>query len=297
MAFFTESVLDDGIVLENKEMYTSEYGMDTIMMECAEFDKETFTDLVMADFREMAMIREGASEEAIQEGVIDTLKKVGKKVIDFIKKWAAKIKTFIGNVVAKILGRFSSDNKKVFEKYKDKVKDSKDVTVNWVKDSKKCFEAADATITTADVQRMAANAEKGAVDKKDAAQIKKDIKERLKLSDDGENVSVDAVVKDLIGEEEETTFGKAQTDIERVLNNGDAAFRAVQASNKIAESISKTTEAIFKAPKENESDKYTKFRAIIMQSANLTNTFIKGQTAACQKVMRLARTAYIKAAK
>jgi len=45
MAFFTESVLDDGIVLENKEMYTSEYGMDTIMMECAEFDKETFTDL------------------------------------------------------------------------------------------------------------------------------------------------------------------------------------------------------------------------------------------------------------
>lgn len=297
MAFFTESVLDDGIVLENKEMYTSEYGMDTIMMECAEFDKETFTDLVMADFREMTMLREGASEEAIQEGVIDTLKKVGKKVIDFIKKWAAKIKTFISNVIAKILGRFSSDNKKVFEKYKDKVKDSKDVTVKWVKDSKRCFEAPDAAITTADIQRMAANAEKGAVDKKDAAQIKKDIKERLKLSDDGENVSVDAVVKDLIGEEEETTFGKAQTDIERVLNNGDAAFRAIQSSNKIVESISKTTEAIFKAPKENESDKYTKFRAIIMQSANLTNVFIKGQTAACQKVMRLARTAYIKAAK
>lgn len=297
MAFFTESVLDDGIVLENKEMYTSEYGMDTIMMECAEFDKETFTDLVMADFREMTMLREGASEEAIQEGVIDTLKKVGKKVIDFIKKWAAKIKTFISNVIAKILGRFSSDNKKVFEKYKDKVKDSKDVTVKWVKDSKSCFKAPDAAITTADIQRMAANAETGDVNKKDAAQIKKDIKERLKLSDDGENVSVDAVVKDLIGEEEETTFGKAQADIERVLNNGDAAFRAIQSSNKIVESISKTTEAIFKAPKENESDKYTKFRAIIMQSANLTNVFIKGQTAACQKVMRLARTAYIKAAK
>ena len=42
---------------------------------------------------------------------------------------------------------------------------------------------------------MAANAEKGSVDKKDAAQIKKDIKERLKLPDDGENVTVDAVKK------------------------------------------------------------------------------------------------------
>lgn len=297
MAFFTESVLEDGIVLENKEMYTGEYSMDTIMMECAEFDKETFTDLVFADFREMTMVHEGASEEAIQEGVLETLKKVGKKVIDFIKKWAAKIKTFIGNVVAKILGRFSSDNKKVYEKYKDKVNDSKDVTVKWVKDALKCFEAADAAITTADIQRMAANAEKGSVDKKDAAQIKKDIKERLKLSDDGENVTVDAVVKDLIGEEEETTFGKAQKEIERTLNNGDAAFRAVQASNKIVESISKTAEAIFKAPKENESQKYADFRAIIMQSATLTNIFIKGQVAACQKVMRLARTAYIKAAK
>ena len=33
MAFFTESVLDDGIVLENKEMYANEYGMDAIMMD------------------------------------------------------------------------------------------------------------------------------------------------------------------------------------------------------------------------------------------------------------------------
>lgn len=297
MAFFTESVLDDGIVLENKEMYASEYGMDTIMMECVEFDKETFTDLVVADFREMAMVHEGASTEAIQEGVIDTLKKVGKKVIEFIKKWAAKIKAFISNIVAKILGRFSSDNKKVFEKYKDKVKDSKDVTVKWVKDSKKCFAAVDAAITTADIQRMAANAEKGKVDKADAAQIKKDIKERLKLSNEDGNVTVDAVIKDLIGEEEETTFGKAQADIEYALNNGDAAMRAITASNKIVESISKTAEAIFKAPKENESKSYADFRAIIMQSANLTNVFIKGQVAACQKVLRLARTAYIKAAK
>ena len=39
MAFFTESVLEDGIVLENKEMYANEYGMDAIMMECAEFDR------------------------------------------------------------------------------------------------------------------------------------------------------------------------------------------------------------------------------------------------------------------
>ena len=117
MAFFTESVLDDGIVLENKEMYANEYGMDAIMMECAEFDKETFSDLVVADFREMAMIHEGADVEAIQEGVIETLKKVGKKVVEFVKKWFAKIKAFVSNMVAKILGRFTSDNKKVLEKY------------------------------------------------------------------------------------------------------------------------------------------------------------------------------------
>ena len=92
MAFFTESVLEDGIVLENKEMYANEYGMDAIMMECAEFDKETFTDLVVADFREMAMIHEGADVETIQEGVLDTLKKVGKKLSNSLKNGSLKLK-------------------------------------------------------------------------------------------------------------------------------------------------------------------------------------------------------------
>lgn len=301
MAFFTESVLDDGIVLENKEMYTSEYGMDTIMMECAEFDKETFTDLVMADFREMTMIHEGADVEAIQEGVIETLKKVGKKVVEFVKKWFAKIKAFVSNMVAKILGRFTSDNKKVLEKYKDKVKENKNAAeteIKWVKDSKSCFEAVECSITPGEIQKIVAQSSTGKVDNADAKAIKDAIKDLIKIkkANDGE-FNTSTIMKGLIGEEIDSTFGKEENDIVRVLTNGDSAMKAINATAKIAEATLKVAESLFKNPNEKESKKYTAYREGVMELTKLSNTVIKGQIAAAQLVLRLARTAYIKAAK
>ena len=296
MAFFTESVLEDGIVLENKEMYANEYGMDAIMMECAEF-----TDLVVADFREMAMIHEGADVETIQEGVLDTLKKVGKKVIEFVKKWYAKIKAFVSNTVAKIMGRFTSDNKKVYEKYKDKVKENKNAAeteIKWVKDSKSCFEVIECSISPADIQKMVAQSSTGKVDNIDAKEIKKAVAAAVKVKkdNDGEfNTSV--VIKGLIGEEIDSTFGKEETDIVRALTNGDVAMKAINATAKIADTALKLTESLFKNPNEKESKKYTTYREGVVELTKVTNTTIKGQIAAAQLVLRLARTAYIKAAK
>lgn len=301
MAFFTESVLDDGIVLENKEMYANEYGMDAIMMECAEFDKETFTDLVVADFREMAMIHEGADIEAVQEGVIETLKKVGKKVIEFVKKWFAKIKAFVSNMVAKILGRFTSDNKKVLEKYKDKVKENKNAAeteIKWVKDSKSCFEAIECSITPGEIQRIVAQSSTGKVDNADSKVVKDSIKELVKIKKDKDTeFNTSTVMKAMIGEEIDSTFGKEETDIVRVLTNGDVAMKAINATAKIAEATLKVSESLFKNPNEKESKKYTAYRECVMELTKLSNTVIKAQIAAAQLVLRLARTAYIKAAK
>lgn len=301
MAFFTESVLDDGIVLENKEMYANEYGMDAIMMECAEFDKETFSDLVVADFREMAMIHEGADVEAIQEGVIETLKKVGKKVVEFVKKWFAKIKAFVSNMVAKILGRFTSDNKKVLEKYKDKVKENKNAAeteIKWVKDSKSCFEAVECSITPGEIQKIVAQSSTGKVDNADAKAVKDAIKDLIKIkkANDGE-FNTSTVMKGFIGEEIDSTFGKEENDIVRVLTNGDSAMKAINATAKIAEATLKVAESLFKNPNEKESKKYTAYREGVMELTKLSNTVIKAQIAAAQLVLRLARTAYIKAAK
>lgn len=301
MAFFTESVLDDGIVLENKEMYANEYGMDAIMMECAEFDKETFSDLVVADFREMAMIHEGADVEAIQEGVIETLKKVGKKVVEFVKKWFAKIKAFVSNMVAKILGRFTSDNKKVLEKYKDKVKENKNAAeteIKWVKDSQSCFQAVECSITPGEIQKIVAQSSTGKVDNADTKAVKDAIKDLIKIkkANDGE-FNTSTVMKGLIGEEIDSTFGKEENDIVRVLTNGDSAMKAINATAKIAEATLKVAESLFKNPNEKESKKYTAYREGVMELTKLSNTVIKAQIAAAQLVLRLARTAYIKAAK
>lgn len=301
MAFFTESVLDDGIVLENKEMYANEYGMDAIMMECAEFDKETFTDLVVADFREMAMIHEGADVEAVQEGVIETLKKVGKKVIEFVKKWFAKIKAFVSNMVAKILGRFTSDNKKVLEKYKDKVKENKNAAeteIKWVKDSQSCFAAVECSITPGEIQKIVTQSSTGKVDNADAKAVKDAIKDLIKIkkANDGE-FNTSTVMKAMIGEEIDSTFGKEENDIVRVLTNGDSAMKAINATAKIAEATLKVAESLFKNPNEKESKKYTAYREGVMELTKLSNTVIKAQIAAAQLVLRLARTAYIKAAK
>lgn len=301
MAFFTESVLDDGIVLENKEMYANEYGMDAIMMECAEFDKETFSDLVVADFREMAMIHEGADVEAIQEGVLETLKKVGKKVVEFVKKWFAKIKAFVSNMVAKILGRFSSDNKKVLEKYKDKVKENKNAAeteIKWVKDSKSCFEAVECSITPGEIQKIVAQSSTGKVDNADAKVVKDAIKDLIKIKKDNDGeFNTSTVMKGIIGEEIDSTFGKEENDIVRVLTNGDSAMKAINATAKIAEATLKVAESLFKNPNEKESKKYTAYREGVMELTKLSNTVIKAQIAAAQLVLRLARTAYIKAAK
>lgn len=301
MAFFTESVLDDGIVLENKEMYANEYGMDAIMMECAEFDKETFTDLVVADFREMAMIHEGADVEAIQEGVIETLKKVGKKVVEFVKKWFAKIKAFVSNMVAKILGRFTSDNKKVLEKYKDKVKENKNAAeteIKWVKDSQSCFAAVECSITPGEIQKIVAQSSTGKVDNADAKAVKDAIKDlvKIKKANDSE-FNTSTVMKALIGEEIDSTFGKEENAIVRVLTNGDSAMKAINATAKIADATLKVAESLFKNPNEKESKKYTAYREGVMELTKLSNTVIKAQIAAAQLVLRLARTAYIKAAK
>ena len=57
MGFYTESaIIDDSVVLENKELYQTEYGIDEIMVECVDFDHEVFQDLIRSDFREQQLL-------------------------------------------------------------------------------------------------------------------------------------------------------------------------------------------------------------------------------------------------
>ena len=145
---------------------------------------------------------------------------------------------------------------------------------------------------------MVAQSSTGKVDNTDAKAVKRAVADlvKVKKENDGE-FNTSTVIKGLIGEEIDSTFGKEESDIVRVLTNGDAAMKAINATAKMAEATLKVTDSLFKNPNEKESKKYTTYREGVIELTKVTNTVIKGQIAAAQLVLRLARTAYIKAAK
>ena len=144
---------------------------------------------------------------------------------------------------------------------------------------------------------MVGQATTGKVEFSDLKDVKAAVKDLVGLKDEDGDITTNSVIKHFIGEEINSTFGKEQTDIERILQNGDVAMKAIQTTGNTAQSLIKTTEGLFKNPKENESKRYTMYRQAVMQLTAAVNTLIKGQIAAAQLVLRLARTAYIKAAK
>lgn len=273
MGFYTESaIIDDSVVLENKELYQTEYGIDEIMVECVDFDHEVFQDLIRSDFREQQLLSEGAEPEVIEESIKETLKNAYEKVVEFIKKWYAKIKTWLNDFVQKIISKFVADNKKVYDKYKDAVAKNEKAGEAKVKFPKNVsFEGI----------------------KKDF--VNENILKGLNGDSKVEALSVSKLVEEVTGGIEETEFAKVKNSVESLLVNGNS----LQSLHKnMLKNVKDTADRLQKWFKDKSKDdkEFAKAKGAVNTTLRNYTTQTKANLEALKIYLKCARGAWSKAA-
>ena len=273
MGFYTESaIIDDSVVLENKELYQTEYGIDEIMVECVDFDHEVFQDLIRSDFREQQLVAEGAEPEVIEESIKETLKNAYDKVVEFIKKWYAKIKTWLNDFVQKIISKFVADNKKVYDKYKDAVAKNEKAGEAKVKFPKNVtFEGI----------------------KKDF--VNENILKGLNGDSKVEALSVSKLVDEVTGGIEETEFAKVKNSVESLLVNGNS----LQSLHKnMLKNVKDTADRLQKWFKDKSKDdkEFAKAKGAVNTTLRNYTTQTKANLEALKIYLKCARGAWSKAA-
>ena len=273
MGFYTESaIIDDSVVLENKELYQTEYGIDEIMVECVDFDHEVFQDLIRSDFREQQLLSEGAEPEVIEESIKETLKNAYDKVVEFIKKWYAKIKTWLNDFVQKIISKFVADNKKVYDKYKDAVAKNEKAGEAKVKFPKNvAFEGI----------------------KKDF--VNENILKGLNGDSKVEALSVSKLVEEVTGGIEETEFAKVKNSVESLLVNGNS----LQSLHKnMLKNVKDTADRLQKWFKDKSKDdkEFAKAKGAVNTTLRNHTTQTKANLEALKIYLKCARGAWSKAA-
>ena len=273
MGFYTESaIIDNSVVLENKELYQTEYGIDEIMVECVDFDHEVFQDLIRSDFREQQLVAEGAEPEVIEESIKETLKNAYEKVVEFIKKWYAKIKTWLNDFVQKIISKFVADNKKVYDKYKDAVAKNEKAGEAKVKFPKNVtFEGI----------------------KKDF--VNENILKGLNGDSKVEALSVSKLVEEVTGGIEETEFAKVKNNVESLLVNGNS----LQSLHKnILKNVKDTADRLQKWFKDKSKDdkEFAKAKGAVNTTLRNYTTQTKANLEALKIYLKCARGAWSKAA-
>ena len=273
MGFYTESaIIDDSVVLENKELYQTEYGIDEIMVECVDFDHEVFQDLIRSDFREQQLLAEGAEPEVIEESIKETLKNAYDKVVEFIKKWYAKIKTWLNDFVQKIISKFVADNKKVYDKYKDAVAKNEKAGEAKVKFPKNvAFDGI----------------------KKDF--VNENILKGLNGDSKVEALSVSKLVEEVTGGIEETEFAKVKNSVESLLVNGNS----LQSLHKnMLKNVKDTADRLQKWFKDKSKDdkEFAKAKGAVNTTLRNYTTQTKANLEALKIYLKCARGAWSKAA-
>lgn len=120
MAFFGENELSNmgNVHIEAAEGYSGTIGAQLAMAEGFQNDYTLFEAALKMDFREMKMVKEGASEEeiaSVQEGALSNF---WAKIKEFVRKLIEKIKGIFKGFIAKFEAWMGKDGKAFFEKYK-----------------------------------------------------------------------------------------------------------------------------------------------------------------------------------
>ena len=129
MSFIT--TYDDDYGVDTNSRFAGEDGAYQLMTEAISFEEEMTLTMLKADYLEARAIKESASEDEIESIREGTVGDVVTKVKNFFIKIGKKIRAFVYGWIARIRGKFTSDNKAFYNKYKDKVNGKDDLEVEY----------------------------------------------------------------------------------------------------------------------------------------------------------------------
>lgn len=250
MSFIT--TYDDDYSVDTNSRFAGEDGAYQLMSEAISFEEEMTLTMLKADYLEARAIKESASEDEIESIREGTVGDVVTKVKNFFIKIGKRIKEFIYGWIARIRAKFASDNKAFYNKYKDKVNGKDDLEVEYRKPKKvdewakfdpnaciaKLFAEYNLTTTSTDenIDEL-----KTGFDKDDAANA--GIQAYCKQIS---NIELKSCKKDMEDaawgstSKDKEKFSSIQSDIEDLLQNGDAKLKVFKKNADDADKTCKT---------------------------------------------------------
>lgn len=250
MSFIT--TYDDDYSVDTNSRFAREDGAYQLMTEAISFEEEMTLTMLKADYLEARAIKESASEDEIESIREGTVGDVVTKVKNFFIKIGKKIKAFIYGWIARIRAKFASDNKAFYNKYKDKVNGKDDLEVEYRKpkdvgtwadfDASACMTSL---LNSYNLKKADTNDTVGELDpnfdKDDAANAG-----MKAYCTNITNIELKSCKKDMEDEAWESTskdkekFSKIQSDVEKLLQAGDAKLKAFKKAADDADKTCKT---------------------------------------------------------
>lgn len=303
MSFIT--TYDDDYSVDTNSRFAGEDGAYQLMSEAISFEEEMTLTMLKADYLEARAIKESASEDEIESIREGTVGDVVTKVKNFFIKIGKKIKAFIYGWIARIRAKFASDNKAFYNKYKDKVNGKDDLEVEyrkpkdvetWAKfDASACM---DSLLKSYNLNKADTNETVGELDpnfdKDDAADAG-----MKAYCTSITNIELKSCKKDMEDEAWESTskdkekFSKIQSDVEQLLQAGDAKLKAFKKAADDADKTCKTeADAVAKIKHGKAASRYssvaTAFSKIVSTANGAAMSIYKEQ-------LSQARSVYAKA--
>ena len=303
MSFIT--TYDDDYSVDTNSRFAGEDGAYQLMSEAISFEEEMTLTMLKADYLEARAIKESASEDEIESIREGTVGDVVTKVKNFFIKIGKKIKAFIYGWIARIRAKFASDNKAFYNKYKDKVNGKDDLEVEyrtpkdvdtWAKfDASACMTSL---LTSYNLEKTSTNDTVDDLDpnfdKDDAANAgmkayctQIDSIELKSCKKDMEDAAWESTSKD------KEKFSKIQSDVEQLLQAGDAKLKAFKKAADDADKTCKTEAAAVAKIKHGKAA--SRYSSVATAFSKIVSTANGAAMSIYKEQLSQARSVYAKA--
>ena len=303
MSFIT--TYDDDYSVDTNSRFAGEDGAYQLMSEAISFEEEMTLTMLKADYLEARAIKESASEDEIESIREGTVGDVVTKVKNFFIKIGKKIKAFIYGWIARIRAKFASDNKAFYNKYKDKVNGKDDLEVEyrtpkdvdtWAKfDAAACMTSL---LNSYNLKKADTNDTVGELDpnfdKDDAANAG-----MKAYCTNITNIELKSCKKDMEDEAWESTskdkekFSKIQSDVEKLLQAGDAKLKAFKKAADDADKTCKTEAAAVAKIKHGKAA--SRYSSVATAFSKIVSTANGAAMSIYKEQLSQARSVYAKA--
>lgn len=260
MGFFSQGNYGTTNYLENVQIdpsYSDHNGIYRSLVEGYENDRIMFQHMLEYDFKESALIHEGASNEelmTLQENVFSSF---FSKLKELFKKLWAKIKAVFNGFIAKFMAKFGSDNKAFAKKYRKEVirKDLSKFEAKYEKPKNIETFISLSSAKTGYIEVSDTSKAKAMLDDWDEEEEEADALKLLSGCDDVDSVKeFNKTIHEWCFEDKETIEGR--TEVETALTHLEKADKTISDIKKASDKIQKCIEDCIKKIDKMDKDYY-----------------------------------------